>query len=142
MIKRIAIIILSLFILVIIGIGLVIYNKFSITPVDRPWNLSGKEETIEVSYIRWACDCPNWIETKYYKKNPEYEAKAEDCIFIEAANPDSAIPEDFDEHKYRLKLKGQFYIDQGISKDYSLKTPEKPQRAKVFRYESYELLKR
>jgi hypothetical protein len=48
----------------------------------QPTQLSGKTETITVSYINWACDCPDFVDTKVYDQNPEYEVKEEDCFFL------------------------------------------------------------
>lgn len=31
---------------------------------DQPTKLSGKYEIIEVSYMNWACDCADFIDTK------------------------------------------------------------------------------
>ena len=112
---------------------------------DQPTKISGVTETIEVSYINWACDCADFIETKYYKHNADYEAKEEDCIFIEPSNKSNKIPDDYYDKKhfeYYLKLKGQFYVEFGIPNTYNRKTPEKPDKAKVFRYDSFELVKK
>jgi len=112
---------------------------------NQPTKLSGKTETIEVSYINWACDCADFIETKFYSYNSEYEAKVEDCIFIEPSNKANKIPDDYYDKgnfDYYLKLNGQFYNDQGVPKSYDRKTPEKPKKAKVFRYDSFELIKK
>jgi len=112
---------------------------------DQPKNLSGMTETIEVSYVNWACDCANFIERKFYKYNSYYEAKEEDCIFIEPTNKDRKIPDIYYEKghfEYFLKLKGQFYKDKGVPNSYDRKTPEKPEPARVFRYDSFELVKK
>lgn len=111
---------------------------------DKPKTLSGKTETIEVRLLNWACNCPDFIETKYYRNNPEYSAKEEDCIYIEAANKDLYIPEEYYREKhfdYNLKLTGQFYVETGVSDSYEKKVAElKTQNAKVFRYDKYELV--
>jgi hypothetical protein len=111
---------------------------------DQPKKLSGVKETIEVSYVNWSCDCANFIETKYHKENPDYKVKEEDCIFIEPINEQSKIPKRYynEQHfEYFLKLNGQFYKDKGVPNSYDRKTPERPEQAKVFRYDSYELVK-
>ena len=111
---------------------------------DQPTKLSGKTETIEVSYVNWACDCADFIETKFYRQNPNYEAREEDCVFIEPSMERNKIPDDYFDKghfKYYLKLSGQFYVDKGFPNSYDRKTPEKPEKAKVFRYDSFELVK-
>jgi len=110
---------------------------------DQPKQLSGKRETIEVAYVNWACDCADFIEIKYFKDNPEYEIKEEDCIFIEPADLTIQIPEEYynSGHFERyLKLTGQFYKDKGIPNSYERKTPEQPRKARVFRYDSFTFL--
>jgi len=123
-----------------------IFGLIWLTSCDnQPTKLSGKTETIEVSYINWACDCADFIETKFYAGNSEYEAKEEDCIFIEPANPNIKIPENYFEKGHfenHLKLTGQFYIDKGVPNTYERKTPEAPEKAKVFRYVKFELVKK
>jgi len=116
-----------------------------ISCIDKPGKLSGVTETIEVSYVNWACDCPNFIETKFYKNNSAYETNVEDCIFIESSNERITIPENYFENghfKYHLKLTGQFYVDKGVPDSYDPKTPEKPEKAKVFRFDRFELVKK
>ena len=124
----------------------IIFGLFWLTSCnDQPAKLSGVTETIEVSYVNWACDCADFIETKFYNDDPQYEAKEEDCIFIEPSDINNKIPpvyyekEHFDNY---LKLSGQFYIDDGIPNSYDRKTPKKPQKARVFRYNSFELVRK
>ncbi len=85
---------------------------------NQPQHRSDKYETIEVYYVNWACDCANFIETKYYKADSNYRTKEEDCIFIERATPDLAIPEEYFNtlhfEKY-VKLYGQYYKDEGTN---------------------------
>ena len=100
-------------------------------------------ETIEVSYINWACDCADFIDRRYYHDNPEYQAKEEDCIFIEASDIALEIPVDYYDNGHfesYLRLSGQFYEDKGIPDAYVQKTPDEPRKAKVFRYDSFELV--
>lgn len=114
---------------------------------DQPTKLTEKTVTIEVTYINWACDCADFIEVKYYNDNPDYVAKEEDCIFIEPANNDKKIPEEYYENghfEYYLRLTGQFYKDKGIPNSYDRKTVGnlgKPKKSRVFRYYNFELVK-
>ncbi len=111
----------------------------------QPTQLSGKNETITVDYIKWACDCPDFVDTKVYDQDPEYEVKEEECFFIEAANKKNQIPEKYyneDHFQYSLKLTGQFYLDKGVPTSYDRKTPERPKKSRVFRYDSFEMVRR
>jgi hypothetical protein len=123
-----------------IGITFYYFNLF----YNRPWVLSGKTEVIEVSQVMWACDCADFIETKHFGKNPEYEPQEEDFIFIEAARPELKIPLRYYgklRHAYKLRLTGQFYKDKGVSRTYEGNTSETPDRARVFRYDKFKIIK-
>ena len=118
------------------------YFKSTVTTFDNPRKLTGKTETIEVSYVNWACDCADFIETKYYS-NPNYETKEEDCIFIEPSKAELQVPDSFYSNYFGkiVRLKGQFYTDLGIPTNYEKKSDaEKPIKAKLFRYEEIEII--
>jgi hypothetical protein len=112
---------------------------------QQPQKLSDKIETIEVGYVNWACDCANFIETRYYKASNNYEVKEEDCIYIEPSDTSIKIPDSyFDKGHFEkhLILTGRFYIDKGVPSTYDNKTPETPETAKVFRYTKFEFVKK
>ena len=109
---------------------------------NQPKQLSGKIETLDVMYINWACDCADFIEQGRYIDN---EPNDEDLFFIEPAHDSLKIPDEYfstGHFDYYLRLSGQFYVDKGIPDSYEQKTPEKPEKARVFRYDSYELIKK
>lgn len=125
-------------------LSLLFISSCRIKSRNQPQELSGKIETIKVEHINWACDCANFIETTYYA-NPGYETKEEDCIFIEPSQAQLKIPDSYyiNEHfTYFLKLRGQYYIDKGVPDSYEQKTELKPEKARVFRYDSFELVKK
>ncbi len=118
----------------------VYYFRFTITVFDSPSNLDTRTETIEVFYINWACDCADFIETKYYNGNLEYEAKEEDCIFIEPSESALAYY-NIDYFNKVFRLTGHFYKDKGIPTSYEMKTVgEKPAKSRVFRYDKMEII--
>lgn len=111
----------------------------------QPQKLSAIHETLEVSYVNWACDCANFIETKFYKSNSNYQIKETDCIFIDPSNDNNKIPNTFyskENFDHYLELTGQFYNDKGIPSSYEQKTEQQPKKAKVFRYDSFKLIKK
>jgi hypothetical protein len=133
-----------LFLLFIIGLALKFYLQSTPTFLDRPSKLLTTTETIEVDYVNWACDCANFIETKYALNDPNYETREQDCIFIEPTNAKLKLPERYfekDHFEKKLRLVGQFYLKEGIPRFYEQKTPEKPAAAKVFRYTKFEMVK-
>lgn len=125
------------------AIAFLAYSNHNIMFWEYPNSLSKKTETIEVSYIMWACACANWLPIP--RENPEAEIKDTDCIFIEAAIPDLIVQDSFfDENQYKKKLRltGSYYNDEGISRTYEMPTSQKPDKAKVFRYTKMEVIKR
>jgi len=145
--KKVILVIALLFI-VIIGYFLFInHPEGRITFLDYPVDLSGETDTIEVTYIAWACACPNWIETDFIAQNsyiPENELENK-CFFIEANSETLKLPVKYhtnflDGKRFRIKLIGSFYENKGISRDYEKPTSEKPEHAKVFRYNKFEVL--
>lgn len=135
---------------VLVVIAIVIGGWYCyLTYLDRskqPTNLSNKNETIEVMYINWACDCADFIDTSLLVEG--YEISANDCIFIEPISKDIVINGDTlykKQFDYFIKLKGQYYIDEGVPDSYERKVSEPmaaPDKARVFRYSSYEYVKK
>ncbi len=79
-----------------------------------------------------------------YRLSRSKDTYEEDCIFIEPSNLKMKIPNDFfreNHFSYGLRLTGQFYLDLGVPKHYDRKTPEKLEKAKVFRYDKFEFVK-
>ncbi len=110
---------------------------------DQPTKLSNKPEIIEVSYVNWACNCADFIETTFYKSNPNYEIKEEDCIFIEAADSSIEVPISFyteGHFEKNLRLTGQFYLDKGVPNTYEFATPGTADKARVFHYTKIEII--
>ena len=73
----------------ITGIGIIVVIvtaavafKYTRTSLDEPTHLSGKQETVEVTYIHWACACANYLDVKHYQDHPKEEVKDTDCFFI------------------------------------------------------------
>lgn len=116
-------------------------NIGPITIFDYPNNIEKEIDTIEVTYIAWACACPNWVGADYIPENNLENL----CFFIEAEKESNKLPEKYhtsflNEKRMRIKLIGSFYKDKGISRDYIKSTSEKPEHARVFRYTKFEVL--
>jgi len=103
--------------------------------------LEEKEQTIELSYIAWACNCANWATIEHIKKyhdNPG-DTLADLSIFIEPADKLLTLPDTLGYNGDIIKFTGQFYKNKGFPKDY--KPFEKSNKASVFRYTKYEVVK-
>lgn len=122
-------------------IGLFYYNG-TVTPLDRPFFLSDKKETIVATYVEWMCNCANFVDTTNYKSNPVTEPNDNDYFFIELAQPGQGWDTDhFIRNRY-VRLTGSFYLDKGIPpQEFELGHMEdKPSRARVFKAEQIEYL--
>ena len=111
--------------------------------LDYPYFISEKEEVITVKYMAWACDCAEWTkleDIEQYTDNQNDEL-SQRSIFIEAKNENIKLPSQYESIEYTIRLTGSFYINNGISRDYEMKTFEKPKQARVFRYSKFEVIK-
>lgn len=110
-------------------------NEKDASTVDSPKELHAQVDTINVTYISWACACANWLPTTYLE-DPNYNVtdNAADCIYIEARKEHLKVPEDLKTNNMTIQLVGSFYKEPGVSKDYVQQTSEKPEEASVFRY--------
>ena len=105
---------------------------------DPTNTLTGKLENLELEYIVWGCACANWIPVAD-KIKYEDSGLAKHCIFIEPADSTLNIPVSFDPLKQRIKINGQFYLQQGFPIG-TLEGEEHLEKAKVFRYTSLKVV--
>ncbi len=140
---KLKLILLILLLSILISNCGIIETQEKITSKDFPTKLSEQVDTIEVSYIEWACACANWLPTNYLD-DPNYDASinSANCIFIEAEKEELKIPDEYPlgRTENRLQLIGRYYLDKGISRDYKQPIPQKPDYAKVFRYSKAEVI--
>ncbi|MBP6302808.1 MAG: hypothetical protein KA501_05440 [Bacteroidia bacterium] len=105
-----------------------------------PDKLEEKEETLELSYIAWACDCANWAKLDDIKKyNDAGDTLADLSVFIEPADKSYELPDTIGYNGDVIKLTGHFYTKKGFPKGYQ--SFEQPDRARVFQYTSYKIIK-
>jgi hypothetical protein len=100
-----------------------------------------KEQTIELSYIAWACDCANWVtqeDIQKYHDTPG-DTLANLSIFIEPADKSLSLPDTLGYNGDIIKFTGHFYKEKGLPKDY--RSQENPDKASVFRYTKYQVIK-
>lgn len=130
-------------IIIILAIASFWFFRNETVSSDFPIELHEKIDTIEVTYIAWACECANWLPDEHFNVDRDKlaEATEEYCIFIEADREEIKIPEEYylGGTDNRIRLIGSYYKEKGISRD-----PEyayKPEKAKVFRYSDIEIIK-
>ncbi len=102
--------------------------------------LEEKEQTIELSYIAWACDCANWATVEnIYKYNDNFGDTLSDLsVFIEPANESLKLPDTLGYNGDVIKFTGRFYKNKGFPKDYQ--SFENPKKARVFQYIKYQII--
>lgn len=112
--------------------------------ISDPSNtLTGKQETLQLSYIAWGCDCANWITDADAKKyhNLEGDALAAHCIFLEPASKDLALPPNVDALRNDIIVTGQFYVKPDYPKG-TFQGEEHLDKARVFRYTKLKVKRR
>lgn len=105
-----------------------------------PDKLEETEETIELSYIAWACDCANWAKLDDIEKYSDSgDTLANLSVFIEPVNKSLELPDTLGYNGDVIRFTGRFYTKKGFPKDYQ--SFEQPDRARVFQYTSYKIIK-
>lgn len=103
--------------------------------------LEEKEQTIELSYIAWDCDCANWATVEDIRKYHDNfgDTLAELSMYIEAINESMALPDTLGYSGDLIKFTGHFYKEKGFPKGYH--SFEDPEKARVFRYSTFQVIK-
>jgi hypothetical protein len=97
--------------------------------------------TLDLSYIAWGCECANWAtEADINKLNHDGDKLANKSIFIEPADSSLELPDTLGYSGDLIRFTGQFYKNKGYPKQY-VKTEQKVEKAKIFRYTKYEILR-
>ena len=93
--------------------------------------LTGKTETLELTYVAWGCACANWVTLADLEKDGGVVAAH--CLYLEPASKDLELPADFDANLYCVKVVGQFYAREGWPKE-TFESEEPIEKGRVFRY--------
>lgn len=101
--------------------------------------LEDQEQTIMLNSIRWACECADWALEEDMKKDIDNDSLAALCIFIEPADKSLTLPDTLGYSGDLIQFTGAFYKEKGYPKDYY--SEQNPDKAKVFRYTAYEVIK-
>lgn len=112
---------------------------------DTKTGLKNELDTLELIYIQYACDCPQWVILKEYERitasYPYDQIELNKYSFyIEPAVSEIKIPDDVFLAKNKIRLIGKEYVSNGYPKDPDFMDPNPP-KGRVFRYYSYEILK-
>ncbi|MEJ8844000.1 hypothetical protein WG954_16525 [Lacibacter sp. H375] len=101
--------------------------------------LDSKVLTEEFHYIMWACECANWATLDAIQKY-EGDSLASHCVFIEPADSSLILSDTLEYTGDIVQFTGQYYVDKGYP-DGFVKDEQQVDKAKVFRYTSYKIVK-
>jgi hypothetical protein len=96
--------------------------------------------TLELMYIAWACQCANWITPSEYERYQDIGKLSDHSIFIEPKDRVLELPDTLGYSGDLIRFTGQFFKNKGYPKNYP-KTEMRVEKAKVFRYNKYEVLR-
>lgn len=88
----------------------------------------------------WACECANWVTLDDINKYQDTGKLSDHCIFIEAADSSLVLPDTLGYSSDIVQFTGQYYVDKGYPSNY-MKGEQQVDKAKVFRYTSYKIIK-
>jgi hypothetical protein len=94
---------------------------------------------VKVTYIAYACECANWRIIEY--NSIDVHDSIEEDIFLEALNPKKELPLNCFQIGKTIELSGRFYKRKGFPKDY-INSEQQPEKARVFQYESYKIIRK
>ena len=109
---------------------------------DTPRSLSGLTRTILLRHTERSCDCPDWKLVS--RPGDSSGMKSGEFVYIEAGYAGMDVTPAYwalADSGYVLKLTGQFYKGEAIPYDYTQKTDQKPEKARVFYYTATEVVK-
>lgn len=108
-------------------------NRYKKVLKDSTNKLLPKKDTLELRYLIWGCECPNWISLTDYKIAQQSGKLNKYCIYIESKNGAYQLPEDFDPEKHSVQLTGHFYEKEDIP-DELLNSEEPAAKARIFQF--------
>ena len=81
---------------------------------DKKGGLNGNIQTLELTYVAWACDCANWATKEDIDKSSENDddTLAKRSIFIEHANLALELPDTLGYSHDIIKFTGQFIMEK------------------------------
>lgn len=88
----------------------------------------------------WACECANWTTQEVLAKYQDTGKLSDHCVFVEPANKSLILPDTLGYSGDIVQFTGQYYVEKGYPNDY-VKGEQQVDKAKVFRYTSYKILK-
>ncbi|MDJ1495336.1 hypothetical protein QNI19_20520 [Cytophagaceae bacterium DM2B3-1] len=112
-----------------------LFLTYSCSPLEE------QEQTIEMMWVGWACDCPNWIKPTDLAlvDSSGYDCEKEGtCIDIVPASSDLKIPEEHWQQPdgwHHFRFTGRFYTTKRPSLG-----NDRIVWAKTFRYTKYEYI--
>lgn len=104
---------------------------------DPANKLLPRTDTLELKYIIWGCECPNWIPVTDFKRS-ETNGLIEHCIYLESVT--KTLPLDFDPEIHILQVIGHFYEKEDYP-DTLLNSEEPVRKARIFQFSAFQVVK-
>mgnify|MGYP001800449701 CR=1 FL=1 len=129
---------------IIAGIIGIVPCLLAIPYFDAPKYMGGvleqEVQTLELTYIAWACPCANWATQEDLVRYEEKEdSLAIQSIYIEPASSLFALPDTLGYSNNIIRFTGRFYQERGFPE--GLQNPELYDKARVFRYTNFEVIR-
>jgi hypothetical protein len=101
--------------------------------------LEEKEKTLDLTYIDWACACPNWALQADVAKYEDADSLSAHCVYIEPADSSVRLPDSLGHTGDIIRFKGRFYKEKSVPAQFA-DNAQKAEKAKILRYTSYEIV--
>ena len=92
--------------------------------------------SIELEYLLWGCDCPNWVSLtdKLIAQNDSAVKLIDKCIYIRPAKPQQVSPDStFNFQLEKIIVKGSFYAKEDYPPG-TVSQEEPMKKAKIFEF--------
>jgi|GEM_PF-4653570 len=105
---------------------------------DSTNQLRDQTDTLELRFLVWGCECPNWIAVTDYEKAEISGGMIDYCMYLESGNQELKLPADFDPETQRIRVVGRFYEKTAYPAE-RLPSEETVRKARIFRVSTVEI---
>lgn len=115
-------------------------------------DLFPKMDTLELTYMAYACDCQQWVDSREYHRISEHNRRCKSSTaylelntdthgyYIEPADSSLQLKWNMEVSNNKLRFIGRLHQQKGFPEGETFQDPNPP-KGKVFRYYGFEILK-
>ncbi len=119
---------------------------------EKRADLNEDTDTLELTYIAYACDCQHWVDSREYKRVSEHNRNCKSSreykevnldthgYYLEPADSSLEIKWNAVVNNNRYRFIGRLHKQKGLPEGETFQDPDPP-KGKVFRYYGFEILK-